>query len=259
MNPSDTTLPKTGEPHVTEVPPHGSAFEFLRDTFAFANETKWSYYVDPATGRQVSKPRVPEPNYTLHCFVLARAAKQFRLHARFAPGLPAPDEATCRTLIESVISRTAQTASAESEKIVVPGYAGLREFSVAWETLLKAECGGAWRSYFQRGNWRMVFPFTRQHQEAEAARLASDIVRMGGPSVVHVVRFPQLTINHTLLLFAVEEAADTVAFRAYDPNIPEQEIVLTYDRAARAFTLPPLHYFAGGRLDVYEIYRGWIY
>lgn len=254
----ETAQPTTAEILRQQARCGGPAFDFLRDTFAFANETKWRYSADPATGRQVATPRVPEPDYTLHCFVMARSAKQFRLHARFAPEQPATDEGTCRRLVRAVVSRSAQTASSQEEQVVIPGYSGLREFSAGQEALLKAECGGAWRSYFQRGNWRMVFPFLRGQQKAEAARLAS-VLRQGELPVVHVLRFPQLTINHTLLLFGVAESPDATAFRAYDPNIPERETPLTYDRATRAFTLPPLHYYAGGRVNVYEIYRGWIY
>lgn len=234
------------------------AFSFHRDTLAFANETKWSYSVDAVTGQQVSTARMPEPEYTLHCFVVARSVKQFWLHARFAPELPEADEAGYLQLIRAVVSRRVQRASEPAARVVIPGYAGLREFSAAYEALLKAECGGAWRSYLQRGNWRMVFPFTRGQQQTEAARLAAT-VESGLLPVIHVLRFPQLTINHALLLFGVDADADRVVFHAYDPNIPERETILTFDRASRTFTLPPLHYFAGGCVDVYEIYRGWIY
>ncbi len=250
----------------------GPAFDFHRDTFAFANETKWSYSVDPVTGRQVSTPRVPEPDYTLHCFAMVRATRQFWLHALFEPSRPAPDEATGRRLIREVVSRSMPAICSRRPdqsnatagdcklptRVVIPGYAGLREFSTTWETLLKAECGGAWRSYFQRGNWRMVLPFTRGHQQAEAARLASQL-QLGALPIVHVVRFPQLTINHTLLAVGATGTPDAIEFHTCDPNVTEHPVTLSYDRATRTFTLPPLHYFAGGRVDVYEIYRGWIY
>lgn len=240
-------------------PPRGTdGFVFSRDTFAFANETKWHYSVDAATGRQVATSRVPEPDYTLHCFVMARAAKQFRRHARFEPARPQPDEPTCRRLVRAVVARSPQAVSRPRDPVVIPGHAGLREFSAAWGAVLKAECGGAWRSYFQRGNWRMVFPFSRGHQQAEAARL-NGLLQRGELPIVHVLRFPQLTINHALLLFGAEETPAAITFRAYDPNLPEQETLLTYDRASRTFTLPPLPYFMGGRVDTYEIYRGWIY
>ena len=234
------------------------AFDFHRDTFAFANETRWSYAVDTVTGRQVATPRPCEPEYSLRCFVVVRAARQFWLHARFEPARPAPDEATCRGLIRAVVGRSAQTASGSGAKVVIPGYASLREFSVAREALLKAGCGGVWRSYFQRGNWRMVLPFPRALQASEAACLAAAL-RGGALPIVHVLRFPQLTINHTLLLLGALETPGAIEFRAYDPNLPEREVPLTFERATRTFTLPSLPYFAGGRVDVYEIYRGWIY
>lgn len=256
--PEPTPSNPTAELGGAADPHRARGFDFQHDTFAFANQTRWSYAVDPATGRQVATPRVPVPDYMLHCFVVVRAARQFWLHARFEPSLPAPDEPTCRGLIRAVVSRSAQTASGAGAKVVIPGYAGLREFSVAREALLKAGCGGAWRSYFQRGHWRMIYPFPRAHQASEAARLAAALVG-GALPIVHVLRFPQLTINHTLLLFGALATPGGIEFRAYDPNVPEREIPLTFARATRTFTLPPLPYFAGGRVDVYEIYRGWIY
>ena len=272
MNPKETNPFPTGESGGATDLREGRAFDFHRATFAFANETKWRYSEDPVTCRQVSTPRVPEPDYTLHCFAMARAARQFWWHARFEPSLPAPDEATCRRLAREVVSRSmpatcsrrpdrsnaADGACKSPARVLIPGYAGLRAFSAAWETLLKAECGGAWRSYFQRGNWRMVLPFTRGHQQSEAARQVTNL-QQGALPIVHVLRFPQLTVNHTLLLFGATETPDAIEFCSYDPNVPERPVTLTYDRATRTFALPPLHYFIGGRVDVYEIYRGWIY
>lgn len=259
MHPSEPTpAHHTADRGGATVPYRARGFDFQRDTFAFANQTRWSYAVDAVTGRQVATPRGRAPDYSLRCFVVVRAARQFWLHARFEPTRPAPDEPACRELIRAVVSRSAQAASGAGAKVVIPGYASLREFSVAREALLKAGCGGAWRSYFQRGNWRMIYPFPRAHQASEAAQLVAAL-RGGALPIVHVLRFPQLTINHTLLLFGARETPGVIEFRAYDPNVPERAIPLTYERATRTFTLPPLPYFAGGRVDVYEIYRGWIY
>ena len=33
----------------------------------------------------------------------------------------------------------------------------------------------------------------------------------------------------------------------------------TYDRASRTFEFPANDYFPGGRVDAYEVYRGWLY
>jgi hypothetical protein len=140
--------------------------------------------------------------------------------------------------------------------VVIPGYAGLRELSVAHEGLLKSECGGAWRSYVLRSHWRMVLPISRWHQERTAERLYVS-VREGGAPLVHLVKFPALTINHGMILFQARATEIGFEFLAYDPNHPAQPSTLTYERTARAFSLPRNSYWAGGRLDIIEIYRGW--
>ena len=233
-------------------------FDFQRDTFAYRNDLKWEYLFDDATGKTSHRRREPEPDYTHHCFVVARSARQFFQHATFDAGRPAVDEADYRKLIHQVVGRDPMRCTADEERVVIPGFANLREFSLAREQLLKEECGGAWRSYLQRGHWRMVLPFTRGHQEREAARLAESI-RENRPPIVHIVSFPQLAINHALVLFAVEEVADELHFAAYDPYDPSRPVPLTFDRSARKFLFDRNAYFTGGKVNIYEIYRAWNY
>jgi hypothetical protein len=142
------------------------------------------------------------------------------------------------------------------KQVVIPGFAGLREFSAAREKLLKAECGGAWRSYFLRSHWRMVFPISRGHQKCTAGNLVA-AVRENFSPIVHLVKFPSLTINHGMILSDVAETGGGLEFSAYDPNDPQRPACLKFDRAAESFFLPANSYWAGGGLDVIEIYRGW--
>ena len=72
-------------------------------------------------------------------------------------------------------------------------------------------------------------------------------------------RFPQLTINHSVLLFAAKETDKEILFSVYDPNKPDSPKTLTYDRASRTFNFPGNDYWPGGRVDIYEIYRSWDY
>jgi hypothetical protein len=232
-------------------------FNFETDTFAYPNALVWDYHFDQ-NGKWVHQRHEPAPDYTHHCFVVARSARQFFQHARFDPTRPVADEATYRQLIRRVVSADPATTLPDSKKIVIPGYANLKTFSAGQAELLKAECGGAWQSYFQRGHWRMIFPFSRSHQAKTVERLITDL-NQNRPPVVHVVRFPQLTINHAVLLFDVKEMEDRVEFAAYDPNKPDSPKTLTFDRASRTFTFPANDYFPGGRVDVYEIYRRWDY
>jgi hypothetical protein len=231
-------------------------FDFARDSFAFTNELVWEYQPDGTTGKMNYRPREPKPDYAHRCFVLTRAARQFLFHARFDPGQGIADETTYRRLVREVVSRSPRIPCAVAKQIVVPGYASLREFSAAWGVLLKLECGGAWRSYILRSHWRMVLPISRAHQDRTAAGLAAEIQKDLSP-IVHLVKFPSLTINHGMILFDAAETGQGWEFSAYDPNDPVQAARLDFDRAAQTFSLPPNRYWAGGGLNVIEICRGW--
>jgi len=233
-------------------------FIFGEDTFAYRNDLVWIYYRDPATGKLGHRARDPKPDYTHHCFPVARSARQFFQHARFDASQPIADEATYRKLIHRVVSTSPRTQLPEHERIVVPGYSNLFAFSQARERLLKEECGGAWQSYFQRGHWRMVFPFSERHQAKMVEQLGESI-RRNRPAVVHIVRFPSLTINHALVLFSAKEAAGKVVFSAYDPYEPGRPSELTFNRSERQFYFPANDYFVGGKVDIYEIYHSWNY
>jgi len=243
----------------TSTPPiFPRPFAFHWDTFAYPNELIWEYHLDPASGQMTHRRRQPPPTYSHHCFVVARSARQFFLHARFAPELPPVEDPACRKLIRRIVSRSPRRPSAESEKIVIPGYTNLFQFSEAREALLKSACGGAWQSYFQRGSWRMIFPLTRRHQDRMASQLMATLDQQD-PPVIHLVRFPSLSINHAMVLFGYRHVGTTVHFEAYDPNNPAAPAELIYDPAERRFTLPRNSYFAGGRVDIYQVYHAWNY
>jgi hypothetical protein len=231
-------------------------FQFERDTFAFANELVWEYIHDE-NGDWSARRREPKPDYTLRCFVLTRSVRQFFQHARFVPDAPRVDHDTYRSLIQQVVGTDPARVWPEDDRVLIPGYRNLREFSRAHEDLLKEECGGAWRSYVQRGHWRLVFPFSRRHQEDMAGSLVEALNR-NRPPVVHLIRFPNLSINHALLLFTCEDDGDVIRFSAYDPNHPEEPVPLIYSRSTRTFTFPVNDYFRGGEVNVYEVYRSWI-
>lgn len=228
-------------------------FVFERDTLAFPNELVWEYRFGADGAWQVRR-REPPPDYAHRCFVLARAVRQFLYHARFDATAPRLDEPGYRARVRAVLRRAPWRPATPQTQIVIPGYPGLRDFSRDWEPLLKAECGGAWRSYLLRSHWRMVLPISRRHQAATARRLRQRL-GAGLVPVVHLVCFPRLTINHGMVLFAERAAAGAIEFRAYDPNRPEAPETLIYEPARRTFRLPPTRYWPGGDLNVIEIYR----
>lgn len=243
---------------ISDVELQGRRFNFEQDTFAFANELFWEYRFDPVTGALSTRRNTPPPTHAHRCFVMVRSARQFFYHARFAPNEPAADASTYAWLIRQVVGRSPRVSSPENARIVIPGYDCLRAFSQAQESILKANCGGAWQSYFLRSHWRMVFPISRSHQAGMAERLVNAFENKPDP-IVHLVRFPQLTINHGITLFSMSESKEKINFQAYDPNQPPGPTCLEYDRIQRTFFFPQNHYWAGGPLDVIEVYRGWIY
>lgn len=237
-----------------------------RDSFAFANELKWAYTYNPATGQMEHRRRVPPPAYANRCVPMAKAARQFLFHAKFDPQSPPVSSREYERLVKAVLSRSPRQPSARPP-ILIPGYTNLYDFSAAHETLLKKAVGGAWQSYLHWGNLRMVFPFSRRGQATLASRWEHQL-NLNYPPLVHVVTFPRLTLNHTLVLAKVaspeeikqgmpdaEPSPEAVYFLAYDPNSPEHPLLLWFHRKERWFYYPRTDYFAGGRVNIYEMLR----
>ena len=235
----------------TAAPPR--RFEFERDTFAFANELVWEYQFDSATQTMISRRNDPPPTYAHRCFVMVRSARQFFYHARFDALRPVADEKTYRRLVREVVSRNPRKVSAEAGRVVVPGYDSLRAFSQAQPAVLKANCGSAWQSYVLRSHRRMILPVSRRHQEMMAEQLMQSLPERRAV-IAHLFRFPQLTINHGIVLYDLAETETGLRFTAYDPNQPGQPTELNYLRAARTFYFPRNHYWAGGMVNVVEAF-----
>lgn len=235
----------------TAFPPR--RFEFGRDTFAFANELVWDYETDSNSQKTITRRSSVPRNYTQRCFVMTRSARQFFHHAAFDPALPQANDAEYRRLIQSVVAGDPRSHGRETGRIVIPGFDSLHHFSESKAGALKAACGGKWQSYVLRSHWRMVLPVSRRHQENMAAQLTRSLARRGA-AIVHIFRFPQLTINHSILLFGQDSTPSGLKFLAYDPNVPARPTELTYQAAERAFHFPQNHYWSGGVVHVVETF-----
>jgi hypothetical protein len=237
--------------------PAGRRFDFSQDTFHYRNDLVWQYGFDEK-GQWKSSKKDPKPDYTHHCFVVARAAKQFFYHAKFDPGLPRTDRKNYRELITRVISKSPRKVSQAEEKLVIPGYKNLRDFSQSEEPLLKQECGGAWQSYVQRGHWRMMFPFSRKNQAGISEKIVSKL-KNRNPVILHVVQFPALTINHAVVAYDFRHSETETIFNIYDPNQPEAPIEIRFSKKEKTFLFPQTNYFYGGPVDVYPVYESMFY
>ena len=231
-------------------------FDFAQDRFAFANELIWNYEPDPATGRMAFCPRVPKPDYAHRCFVMVRAARQLLYNARWSSEATGTTDDYYRRQIRKVLARSARRPCAAGDEVVIEGYPDLHAFSTAKEKLLKEECGGAWQSYVLRSHWRMIFPISRKHQLATAARLITSLEQSICP-IIHLVTFPALKINHGMIVFAAKEGGNEKVFTAYDPNNPDAPAELHFDCSRKTFSLAANRYWAGGDLNIIQIYQNW--
>jgi len=240
---------------VGSLPPR--QFDFAKDTFSFANDLVWIYHRNQASGEFLHEKADPAPDYTHHCFVVARAAKQFFVHAEFKPNYPKVPEVQYAEMVRRI--RTSDPRKGPGvEKVIIPGYGDLKSFSRDHEQLLKENCGPAWLSYTQRGHWRMIVPFSKEQRDRNARELVES-VRRNGIAVAHVVAFPALTINHALVVYGSVKTSSGIDFTAYDPNSPDAPVVLHYDATAHQFSFAENRYFGGGVIDAYEVFHRWNY
>jgi len=61
-------------------------------------------------------------------------------------------------------------------------------------------------------------------------------IRVHRPPVIHLVRFPRITINHAVVVFDASPTESGIRFLTYDPNYPDEPQALLYERRTRSFT-----------------------
>lgn len=227
-------------------------FAWRDETLAFSNDTVFAYGVDDA-GRLTMHRKAKTPVFSHRCFVVCRAVLQFHKFARFAPERPRVAEENYASLIRRVSRIPAWfPARKTNRRIVIPGYANLREFSRGHEHLLKEELGYWFPTYLRVGNWRMVGPFPRWGQ-ALAARVLTRGLDHGALQAVYITRFPKM--NHCLILFDHHRLPKgDERFDACDPNYPGQIGTLFYRQDQQSFEFPKRWFWTGGRVNLMRVY-----
>jgi hypothetical protein len=104
----------------------------------------------------------------------------------------------------------------------------------------------------------MIFPIT-DRRERKTARELYEEVQAGRLPIIHVYRFPDVRLNHGILVHGAEKRGEDFLFAAYDPNNPQRSAELKFDGEQDAFIFERNQYFAGGPVKVYEVYRGCCY
>jgi hypothetical protein len=224
------------------TPPPGPTLRFGVDTFAFANENRVKYR---------GKPDL----YANWCFVMARAVTQFQRFARFDPGAaPLTAEAYTERVRRITARPPWQPALPLDERIVVPGYGSLHEFSSAQEQAVKAGLTGRIASWLHWTNWRVMYPMPRAQQEAVAGETLAEL-RAGRPVQWLITNLPTIDLNHTVVayVYRVDEPG-AIDFIVYDPNDKVAPGTIRFDVAARRFWASQVYDVQAGPIRAFRMY-----
>jgi hypothetical protein len=203
--------------------PGPRAFDFATDTLA-----------EPIPEAGAAANREPLADPALRGWADAHVARQFFLHARFEPAAQPPTSERRIALVREVLGRSPRAASPEARRIVVPGYANLRELSRLHGHLLRAEswlvCECASRAPL------VARAFDTADGVAEVARLNATVAA-NQPALVQLYRRHQLRYQRALLVLATREGEGAPHFLAYDPAAARQPVELTFNPAEGKFTV----------------------
>jgi len=223
--------------------PHpGPALTFGADTFAFRNDSRIHHR---------GKPDL----YANYCFVMARAIIQFHRFARFAPAAPKLPAESYTERVKEVTAFTPWHDSIPPEsRIVIPGYASLYELSADQEVAVKAGLPDRFWTLVHWTNWRVVFPFTGEHQERVASETLSEL-HAGRLVQWLVTNFPTWELNHTVVAYDYRIGENgSVEFLVYDPNDPYVPGVISFDRSERRFEATHLFDTTEGPIRAFRMY-----
>ena len=233
-------------------------FDFDRDTFAFANVTVFKYYKGIAFLRS---PGEKKGDYTRRCFVMSRAAMQFHKFARFDPrGAPLDDRALAARIRDVMRRAPWREPLSINQRIVFPGYPGLRAMSKAREAVVKKSIGLGWPTYIRISNSRMFFQRGTRYQEQTHERLDAILAR-GDFFVAYLTTYPRLSINHGVLIYARKNPysrGDVEHYLVYDPNHADSPRELIWSEREHSFAYQKDVDFVGGQVRVYQCYGKWL-
>jgi hypothetical protein len=217
------------------------AFSFERDTFAFPNDIR-AFWPDR------------EDLYANYCFVLARGMRQFFAFARFDAAAPRLDHRGYVERVRDVAARAPWHAPIrEDERVVIPGYASLREFSRAEAPAIKEGLGGRFWTFVHWTNWRVGMPVSRTHQEGVLEEIRRELAA-GRLVQLLVTNWPTLELNHTVVAFAARTNGRGVELAIWDPNEPARPGTITFDTGQSHFWATRMYATRPGMIRVFRMY-----
>jgi hypothetical protein len=239
----------------TSAPPNGGpplglekrivapAFSLMADTYAFPNMIRARH-----------APNTPGL-YANYCFVLVRGVRQFAQYARFDPEMPKLDRPRYVEVVKQIAAVMPwEPAWPHDERIVIPGYPNLREFSRAQEAAVKEGLGGRFLTLVHPTNWRVVFPVHGWQQEAVAQQVVDEL-REGRLVQLLVTNFPKPELNHTLLAYESRPSGNGIEFLVWDPNNPAGPGIVTFDLSTQKFWATDIYDTEPGPIRAFRMYH----
>ena len=223
--------------------PNGSLphFSFAADTFAFPNMIRARHNGEPGL-------------YANYCFVMARAVRQFFTTARFDPAAPRLDHEGYVERVRQIVARDPWLPPLPAgERVVIPGYANLRDFSRGEEAAVKDGMGGRFLTWIHWTNWRVSMKVSGRHQQKVLQEIVHDL---GHGQLVQllVTNWPKPELNHTVVAFAYREVPDGVALDVSDPNDPSEPGVITFNTSTSHFEATHVYDTEQGPIRVFRMY-----
>src|SRR4029077_14509495 len=197
------------------------SLRFGVDTFAFPNESR---------SKNQGKPDL----YANYCFVMARGVTQFQRFARF-------DAAASRVTPEEYVARIKQVVGHRpwedplppDDRVVIPGYASLYEFSRDQEAVVKEGLVGRFWTLVHWTTWRVESSVPGSHQERVARQFMLEL-QAGRPVQLLVTNFPTWELHHTVIAYAYGlDPTANVLLPLHRPNNPREPRRVTFDGAHR--------------------------
>jgi hypothetical protein len=228
-------------PDTTSVP----GFVFATDTFAFRNDIR-------------ARNRGAENLYANYCFVLARSLRQFHQFARFDPAAPRVDRDEYERRVRAVVARAPwREPLPPDDRIVIPGYRNLREFSAAEEAAVKAGLGGRLWTWLHWTNWRVTYENLPPGHQAGVLQEISEQLAGGRLVQLLVTNWPKPELNHTVVAYGYRTRPDGLELAVWDPNDPGAPGVVTFDTAHQRFWATRVYDTEPGAIRVFRMYYSW--
>jgi hypothetical protein len=228
-------------PDAVSVP----VFTFVDDTFAFANLIRAHH------------PGASDL-YANYCFVLARALRQFHQFARFEPAAPRVSHAEYERLVRQVASRRPWSSPlAAGDRVVIPGYRNLRQFSAAEEGAVKAGLGGPFWTWVHWTNWRVTYEALPAGHQTEVMRQIRGELAAGRLVQLLVTNWPKPELNHTVVAYGYRTQPAGLELSVWDPNDPDSPGTVDFEEARERFWATRVYATDPGPIRVFRMYYSW--